>query len=102
LVFVDGLTHLHEGDAGRADPEHVERGPAHSEAVVLRDARLQSVEAALLGAVRGLKGGGKTLLVLDGLDFLLGATGATALQVMETIGELREVCRLPPALGPPN
>ncbi len=41
------------------------------------------------------KGEGEILLVLDGLDFLLAASGCPAVQILEMIGELREVCALP-------
>lgn len=35
----------------------------------------------------------KVLLILDGIDFLLGATEAGVKDVLDTIGELREVGR---------
>lgn len=35
--------------------------------------------------------GARVLLVLDGLDFLLAATGCAALQILEVVGALREV-----------
>ena len=40
----------------------------------------------------GEEGKARVLLVLDGLDFLLAATGATALQMGDLVGELRSVC----------
>ena len=41
----------------------------------------------------------RVLLVLDGLDFLLAATGTTALQIGDLVGELRSV-RYPLSLFP--
>ena len=34
----------------------------------------------------------KVMLVLDGLDFLVAATGCEVQRVLDMIGELREVC----------
>ena len=67
---------------------------------------LEAVEKEILKAVDAAKGGksgdggggggageGRVLLVLDGLDFLLAATGGTALRMGDVVGEIREVCR---------
>ena len=35
--------------------------------------------------------GGDVILVLDGLDFLLAATGCQVLEILDMVGELREV-----------
>lgn len=70
---------------------------------------LESVEREILrvvGAVRGGRGEtrgdgggggtgqareGRVVLVLDGLDFLLAATGTTAMEMSDMVGELRSV-----------
>ena len=48
-----------------------------------------------IGSKGGPNGGGKVVLVLDGLDFLLAATGCEVLGVLDMIGELREVGMFP-------
>lgn len=44
----------------------------------------------------------RVILILDGLDFLLAATGTTALQMGDLVGEIRSVCHPPlsPCLKP--
>lgn len=64
--------------------------------VVLRDAGLGAVERGIRSAVEGVKGGvarARVLLVLDGLDLLLAATAAGAVEVGDLVAELREVRR---------
>ncbi len=55
---------------------------------------IADVEQAIMNAI-GRKetrnDGGNTILVLDGLDFLIAATGCEVLEVLDMIGELREV-----------
>lgn len=54
---------------------------------------LAVVEAKILEAVAGAKSAGRgVVLVLDGLDFLMAATGCGVLGVTDMVGELREVC----------
>ena len=64
--------------------------------LVLEPDGLSKVEQRILKAVNDAqeasKGGGRVLLVLDGLDFLLAATSCLVLSIMDTIGELQEVC----------
>ena len=63
---------------------------------ILRDARLEVTETEILKAIRSLRSGkdrGRVLLVVDGLDFLLAATNASAAAIDDMIGELREVGR---------
>ena len=55
---------------------------------------LDDVEKAILEAIgskESTDGGGNVVLVLDGLDFLLAATGCEVLGVLDMVGELREV-----------
>ena len=66
---------------------------------------VEIVETEILRAVHAARGDGegregkegrerrenKVLLVLDGLDFLLAATGATAMEMGDLVGSLREV-----------
>lgn len=55
---------------------------------------MDDVEKAILKAIGskdGTNGGGNVVLVLDGLDFLLAATGCEVLGLLDMIGELREV-----------
>ena len=68
---------------------------------LFRDLALESdglsrVEARILKAVNDTqeigKEDAKVLLILDGLDFLLAATSCSVLSIMDTIGELQEVC----------
>ena len=59
---------------------------------------MDDVEKAILEAIGskgGTDGGGKVVLVLDGLDFLLAATGCEVLRVLDMVGELREVGMFP-------
>lgn len=57
---------------------------------------LAQVETEILKAITTAKettkaeGEGSVLLVLDGLDFLLAATGCPALEILDLVGELRE------------
>ena len=44
-----------------------------------------------IGSKESTDGGGNVVLVLDGLDFLLAATGCEVLGVLDMVGELREV-----------
>ena len=59
---------------------------------------IADVEKAITSAIESCKetfnGGGNVMLVLDGLDFLLAATGCKVLEMLDMIGELREVRRL--------
>ena len=55
---------------------------------------MDDVEKTILEAIgskEGMDGGGNVVLVLDGLDFLLAATGCEVLGVLDMVGELREV-----------
>lgn len=51
------------------------------------------VETTILKAIESAKEAvkGRVLLVLDGLDFLLAATGCGVLEELALLGELREV-----------
>lgn len=53
------------------------------------------VEKAIASAIGSCKetldDGGNVILVLDGLDFLLAAMGCEVLEILDMIGELREV-----------
>lgn len=52
------------------------------------------MEKAIIEAMKSketLSDEGKVILVLDGLDFLLAATGYEVLGVLDMVGELREV-----------
>ena len=66
---------------------------------------LSKMEDTILKAIKDAAGAAtreerEVLLVLDGLDFLLAATGCPAFKVLEMIGELREVL-LPSAVQAP-
>ena len=53
---------------------------------------IRVVEKEIMAAIGTTKGSGyRALLVLDGLDFLLAATGIGAMDVLDMICELREV-----------
>ena len=53
---------------------------------------IAGVEKEIMTAIGSAKGqGGRVLLVLDGLDFLLAATSVGAMEVLEMVCELREV-----------
>lgn len=55
---------------------------------------LADVKKAIMKAIGSKKtptGGGNVILILDGLDFLLAATGWEVLGMLDMIGELREV-----------
>lgn len=54
----------------------------------------KTIASAIGSCNEALGDGGNVILVLDGLDFLLAATGCEVLQLLDMIGELREV-RLP-------
>ena len=58
---------------------------------------IEVVEKEILKAVDaakgGMKGKGRVVLVLDGLDFLVAAMGVTAREMGEVVGSVREVCR---------
>ena len=59
---------------------------------------IADVEKAIIKAIGSKEtrnDGGNVILVLDGLDFLLAATGCEVLYVLDMIGELREVRILP-------
>ena len=93
LLYIDGLHEIFERDAsGRVNDDAAEPREIIP-CTVLRDARLKTIEMAILVAVNRLGSGTqeRVLLVLDGLDFLFGAVGAAAKEVDEFIGELREV-----------
>lgn len=56
---------------------------------------IAGVEKAIAAAIRSCKeslnGGGNVMLVLDGVDFFLAATGCEVLEILDMIGELRDV-----------
>ena len=62
----------------------------------VRTGKLADVEAEILkmidGAKGSMKGDGRIQLVLDGLDLVLAALESPVMEVLEMIGELREVC----------
>ena len=94
MLYIDGLHEIFQrGASGRGNDEAAESREIVP-CTVLKDARLKTIEIAILVAVNSLGSGAKegVLLVLDGLDFLFGAVGAAAREVDEFIGELREVC----------
>lgn len=78
---------------------------ALSNGLGLQPRGLADVERTVLEAIKpsneATGGGGKTLLILDGLDFLLAATSCSANAILEMLGEFREVpfsnsqCRQP-------
>lgn len=60
----------------------------------LRSGGIADVERAIMKAIGSKEtrnDGGNVILVLDGLDFLLAAAGCEVLEVLDMIGELREV-----------
>ena len=52
----------------------------------------EAVVKAINDATEATNGDVRILLVLDGLDFLLAATDSSVLEVLEMIGEFRNVC----------
>lgn len=53
---------------------------------------IEDVEKAVIGAVSKFKEhGSRVLVVLDGLDFLLAATETSVREVLDCVGEFREV-----------
>ena len=60
--------------------------------VSMKNGAAQEVEKELMSAVGMMaKGGKEVLLVMDGLDLLLAATGAEAKEVMDLVQELMVV-----------
>lgn len=63
----------------------------------LRGGGAREVQEGILQAVKaqrvGLGAGGRLriLVILDGIDFLLAAKGATVSEMMDMVGEIREV-----------
>lgn len=57
---------------------------------------LVETEKEIMNAVGSVKeamdGEGRAMLVLDGLDFLIAATACPVLDIIDMVGELREVC----------
>lgn len=51
---------------------------------------IENVEKAVIGAV-SKEHGSRALVVLDGIDFLLAATETSVGEVLDFVGELREV-----------
>jgi len=73
---------------------------ALSSGLGLQPGGFAGLEEEILRAIRDAKkeshGRGKVLLVLDGMDFLLAATGCPVQALLDLIAELREVrCRPP-------
>ena len=64
----------------------------------LGPAGLAGVESEISNTItavkEGMETGGQVLLVLDGIDFLLAATARPALEILDLVGSLREVCLL--------
>lgn len=91
FAFVDGLSDLfgEDGSDRRPDRERVQ-GLVHE--TVLKDPKLAAVEKSLLAAIEAIAGGkagsGRTMLVLDGIDFLLAATDVDAQSLTEMLAEL--------------
>ncbi len=46
---------------------------------------------AVEGPKEAMNGEGRVLLVLDGLDFLIAATACPVLDIIDMVGEIREV-----------
>lgn len=87
------------GDGGRklgVDYKKLHVVDALGSGLGFRSGGLLDVEKEILKAIEKAKeastGEGSVLLVLDGLDFLLAATACRALEAIEMIGEIREVC----------
>ena len=58
----------------------------------LADGGITGVENEIMRAIGKAKGQGcRVLLILDGLDFLLAATSVGVMEVLDLVGELREV-----------
>jgi elongator complex protein 6 len=88
FTFVDGLDGLFLNQNQQCD-----RGQR-----ALRNADMRSVEMEVLSAIEETsvdlgKGGEKrsVLLVVDGIDLFMASTGATAQELVDVIGEWREV-----------
>ena len=94
LLYVDGLHEIFKRGASVRVNDNAAEPKDIVPCTVLKDARLKSIERAILVAINSLGSGTRedVLLVLDGLDFLSGAIGVAAREVDEVIGELREVC----------
>ena len=95
---MDGLSDLFSGEGvGKIENDGK---------VVLKDKTLQVVEKSVLGAVGSLQGQPKekeerkTLLLIDGLDFLMAATGTQAGDVVDMVLEWRSVRPFPLPLSP--
>lgn len=63
---------------------------------------IADVEKSIMKVIESkkiLNDGCNIVLVLDGLDFLLAATGCEVLRLLDVVGELREVRLLSPTTG---
>ena len=90
FLFVDGLSGLF-CPAGFAASE---LGAASEGRAVLRDSHLESVYQAVresIDKVKGQRPECRVLLLLDGLDLLLAATGADVESLLDVVSSLREV-----------
>ncbi|MCJ1448807.1 MAG: hypothetical protein MMC23_009326 [Stictis urceolatum] len=89
FLFVDGLSGLF-CPAGFAASE---LGAASEGRAVLRDSHLESVYQAVresIDKVKGQRPECRVLLLLDGLDLLLAATGADVESLLDVVSSLRE------------
>ena len=91
LCFVDGLSELF---ISKVEPGYA-RSKKETGRIVLRDPRIEALEKNILAAVNSLGGGRATakrvLLILDGLDLVLAATGVDMQTMTDMLTELREV-----------
>ena len=64
----------------------------------LKNEGIQDIEAQIVASVSKLKNdGSRVMVILDGLDFLLAATDTSVGEILDCIGELREVLTLKPS-----
>jgi len=85
FLCVDGLSELFtESEALKAE--------VRRDHVVLRDASFKSIESTLLDLIKRMNAStGKTILFIDGLDFVLAANGGSSVDLNDMIMELRQV-----------
>lgn len=83
--FVDGLGGLFSASEGAQGGQ---RWPS------LKSAEVGEVERVVGGAVDALRGGGRVVVVVDGMDFLVAAAGGGGEAWRGVVMGLREVCGL--------
>lgn len=91
FAFVDGLNGLFAVQSNMESPNaQIKAGGANA------------IQGAIMEGLKRLKGGGKCLLVIDGLDIVLAAGGeaCTTSALHDMLMELRQVCYLSRRLWP--